>query len=75
MIRTTLELITGAILLVLGILFLIYISPSPANLASDIIFLGAGVLIIRKANDDRKKAKLQPQPKNAKQKQNVKKKN
>lgn len=77
MMRVILEAAVGVLMIFLGILFLIYIPNSPVNLATDLIFLGAGVLIIKRAYDMNKKQKLEAlaQSKNAKkQKQTTKKK-
>jgi hypothetical protein len=72
MFRPILEGIAGVGVIILGILFIEYLQPNASNLATDVIFLGAGVLIIRRAYRDYKKPKIQPQPvskKNAKQNQ------
>ena len=55
-------------MILLGVLFVIYIQNSPVNFATDIIFLAAGVLIIKRAYDTNKKQKLQAleQARNAK---------
>jgi uncharacterized membrane protein len=57
--RIVLEAFTGAVMIFLGILFVIYIPNSPVNFATDIIFLAAGVLIIKRAYDMNQKQKLQ----------------
>ena len=59
MLRTIVEAVTGVVMIVLGILFIIYIPNSPVNFATDLIFFGAGVLIIKRAYDNNKKQKLQ----------------
>ncbi|MHB8565776.1 MAG: hypothetical protein ACYC7D_06145 [Nitrososphaerales archaeon] len=68
----------GSLCVFLGILFSLFISLSPANLASDLIFLGAGFLLIRKGLKERKvlpkPAKQDQNPKNPKQKGNPRKK-
>ena len=59
MLRTIVEAVTGVVMIVLGVLFLIYIPNSPVNFATDLIFFGAGVLIIKRAYDNNKKQRLQ----------------
>jgi uncharacterized membrane protein YkgB len=59
MLRTIVEAVVGVLMIILGMLFLIYIPNSPVNLATDLIFLGAGVLIIKRAYDINKKQKLE----------------
>ncbi|MDG6996198.1 MAG: hypothetical protein JRN52_09770 [Nitrososphaerota archaeon] len=44
-----LELIGGILLIVLGLLFIAYLGTSPTELATDVIFVGAGMLVIRRA--------------------------
>ncbi len=80
MLRTIVEAVTGVVMIVLGILFIIYIPNSPVNFATDLIFFGAGVLIIKRAYDNNKKQKLQAlleskKAKKQKPKQNTSKKN
>lgn len=74
MLRIIVEALTGFVIIVLGLLFIRYIPNSPTNLATDFIFLGAGVLIIKRAYDMNKKQKLQAlaEAKNAKKKQKKK---
>jgi hypothetical protein len=55
MLRIVIEYLVGASMLALGALFLIYISDSPTNVATNVIFLGAGFLIIRRAYQNSKK--------------------
>lgn len=43
----------GVTSLILGVLFSLYIQITPANLASDLIFLAAGFLLIRKGWSER----------------------
>jgi uncharacterized membrane protein len=77
MLRMVVEVATGVLMMILGILFLIYIPNNPANLATDLIFMGAGVLIIKRAFESSNKRKLQAlaETKNIKkQKQNTNKK-
>ena len=80
MLRMIVEAVTGVVMIVLGILFLIYIPNNPANFATDLIFFGAGVLIIKRAYEANKEQKLQvlAESKNAKKqkpKQSTNKKN
>jgi hypothetical protein len=54
----------GIVLIVLGGLFLIYLGVSPTELATDAIFIGAGILLIRNAFLQKRKEKqeaLKPQ--------------
>ena len=53
-VKSALELASGVLLIVLGILFVIYIEANLSNIASDAIFIGAGVLMFRKGFKDRK---------------------
>jgi hypothetical protein len=53
------ETVVGVGMLLLGILFVLYIPNSPINLATDLIFLGAGVLIIKRSYDMNRKQKLE----------------
>ena len=48
-----LELIGGILLIVLGLLFIAYLGTNPTELATDVIFVGAGVLVIRRALQSR----------------------
>jgi small neutral amino acid transporter SnatA (MarC family) len=52
--RVILEIIAAAFLILFGILFLVYLPLSLSELATDAIFLGAGILILRKAIQHRK---------------------
>ncbi len=61
--KSILEIAGGVVLFVLGVLFVVYIQPSPSNLASDAIFLGAGVLITRKGIKDRAVRSIEPSSK------------
>lgn len=47
--RTILEISGGLLLIVLGLLFIAYLGTNPSELATDVIFVGAGILIIRRA--------------------------
>lgn len=42
------EIALGLVMIALGILFFLYIPGNALNLATNVIFLGAGVLIIRR---------------------------
>lgn len=59
MLRTVLEVAGGIVVIVLGILFISYLPMNPLNLATDLIFVGVGVLLIRGAYFNRKKANTQ----------------
>ncbi|MDG6905261.1 MAG: hypothetical protein JRN20_05685 [Nitrososphaerota archaeon] len=76
MFRVIIEAAVGALMIVMGLLFLIYIPNSPTNLASDFIFLGGGALITKRAYEMNKKRKIEAlaQTRNSKkQKQSQKK--
>jgi hypothetical protein len=67
-------------MIILGVLFILFITDNAANVATDVIFLTAGFLIIRRAYQNSKKPKVQqkPQTKNAgktRQKVNTRKRN
>ena len=47
--RTIVEILGGLLLIVLGLLFVAYLGTSPSELATDVMFVGAGMLIIRRA--------------------------
>src|SRR5579875_559326 len=71
-----LGIVAGAICLALGTLFSLFIEPSPSNLASDLIFLGAGFLLLRKGIKERNtvvpsaKPRDTPRPRDPKQNPN-----
>lgn len=69
-VRFYLEIIGGILLIVFGILFFIYLGLSFQEVTTDVIFVGAGVLIIRRAIQDRKQDKVQEQVKKKNQKGN-----
>jgi len=78
MFQSIVEGIAGAGVIILGVLFIEYLPMNASNLATDVIFLGAGVLITRKAYQDYKKPKVLPQPQSKtqqKQQQQTKKRN
>jgi hypothetical protein len=62
MARTILEYTVGGMMIILGILFLFYITNNAANVATDAIFLTAGFLIIRRAYQSSKQPKVKPKP-------------
>ena len=62
MLRIVLESSAGAMMLALGILFLIYLSDNATNVATDFIFLGAGLLIIQRAYRNSKVARIERRP-------------
>lgn len=49
-------------MLALGILFLIYLSDNATNMATNVIFLGAGFLIIQRAYRNSKRARVERKP-------------
>lgn len=49
MLRVAVEIAAGVTMIALGIMFFVYIPSSALNLATNVIFLGAGVMIIRRA--------------------------
>ena len=57
--RFYLELAGGLLLIVFGALFLRYLPLSISEIATDAIFIGAGVLMIRKSILDLREAKLE----------------
>ena len=57
MLKTVAKVIGAIFLIVLGILFLAYLQRAPTEVASDAIFIGAGLLLIRSAYLDGKSAK------------------
>jgi hypothetical protein len=60
-VRFYLELIGGIILIIFGILFLRYLPITISEITTDAIFIGAGVLIIRKSILNRRVQKVQEQ--------------
>ena len=72
MFQSIVEGIAGAGVIILGVLFIEYLPMNASNLATDVIFLGAGVLITRKAYQDYKKPKVLPQPQSNKTQQKKK---
>ena len=48
-------------MIIFGFLFLLYLQITFTEITTDAIFIGAGVLFIRKATIDRKQAKIQEQ--------------
>jgi hypothetical protein len=78
--RTILEYTVGTMMIILGLLFILFITDNAANIATDVIFLTAGFLIIRRAYQNSKQPKVQqkPQTRNtgkARQKANTRKRN
>lgn len=61
--RTIFEIIGGVSLIVLGVLFMAYLGTNPTELATDAIFVGAGVLVIKRAFQNRVRAISRPQTK------------
>jgi hypothetical protein len=61
LIRIIFSIIGGVLLIVFGLLFLIYLPTSGTELATDAIFIGAGILIIRSAYLNRRREKQQAQ--------------
>jgi len=61
LIRAILEIIGAIILIVLGLLFFLFLPTTFSEISTDAIFIGAGVLIFRKALLDRRKEKIQNQ--------------
>ena len=49
-------------MLALGILFLIYLSENATNVATNVIFLGAGFLIVQRAYRNNKRARVERKP-------------
>jgi hypothetical protein len=54
-----LEVAGGVVLVIFGILFFLYLPINFSEVTTIIIFIGAGILIIRKAVLDRREAKVQ----------------
>ena len=67
-IRYYLEIIGGIVLIIFGILFLLYLPVTFSELATIVIFIGAGILMIRKAIVDQRQAKIQAELNRNKQK-------
>jgi uncharacterized membrane protein HdeD (DUF308 family) len=65
-----LQIVGGIILIVFGILFLLYLQITFAELTTDIIFIGAGILFIRKAFVDRRQGKIEAELARKNQKKN-----
>ncbi|HXQ91902.1 MAG TPA: hypothetical protein VN739_02775 [Nitrososphaerales archaeon] len=59
MIRVVFEIIGALILIVFGLLFLLFLPTTFSEISTDAIFIGAGVLFLRKALLDRRKKKIQ----------------
>jgi hypothetical protein len=68
--RFYLEISGGVLLIIFGFLFLAFLPITISELATDAIFIGAGILIIRKAFIDRRLAKIQEQVAKKKQSKN-----
>jgi len=58
LIRVVFEIIGGLILIVFGLLFLLFLPTTFSEISTDAIFIGAGVLFLRKALLDRRKEKV-----------------
>jgi small neutral amino acid transporter SnatA (MarC family) len=59
LIKAVLEIIGAVILIVFGLLFLLFLPTTISEISTDAIFIGAGILFIRKALQDRNKEKIQ----------------
>lgn len=59
--RTVFEISGGTLLILLGVLFMAYLGINPSELATDAIFVGAGILIIRRAFQNRVRGVSRPQ--------------
>jgi len=59
LIRVVFEIIGALILIVFGLLFLLFLPSTFPEISTDAIFIGAGVLFLRKALLDRRKKKIQ----------------
>jgi hypothetical protein len=57
--RFYLQIVGGILLILFGILFLFYLQITFTEFTTDVIFIGAGILFIRKAIVDRKKERVQ----------------
>jgi hypothetical protein len=68
MIKAILEIIGALILIVFGLLFLAFLPITFSEIATDSIFIGAGVLFLRRAILDRRKEKIQNQVNQRRQK-------
>jgi hypothetical protein len=61
LIRVVFEIIGALVLIVFGLLFLLFLPTTFSEISTDAIFIGAGVLLLRKALLDRRKEKIQTQ--------------
>lgn len=61
MLRTAVEIAAGVTMIAMGILFFVYIPSNALNLATNVIFVGAGVMIIRRGFTMYKQARTQHQ--------------
>jgi len=68
LIKAVLEIIGAVILIVFGLLFLLFLPTTISEISTDAIFIGAGILFIRKALLDRNKEKIQDQMNQKRQK-------
>ena len=62
------EIIGALILIVFGILFFAYLPHDFSEISTDAIFVGAGILFLRKAFTDRKNDRIRDQTNRKKQK-------